>query len=201
MKRNNEFRTMVGVALLIMLGAGTAASGEDRLPLLPSGSTDPAAIFVMIEEKEDGSSQRFPVTDVQLDLVSWKGRAYAALTSPDKPGREPFREMFQARLLVVARGRLYRDGIGLCSAWEKDVAVCGIECDGGHFLLHRKLGKTTHSLTLVLRPVPELFSEGGDDSARIRIGECDGEGANFYLDAARNRHAQYTFTTWAVNPD
>jgi hypothetical protein len=194
-------RTLAAVALMITIGAGSAANSEDRLVLSPSAKMDPAAAFVMIEEKEDGSRQRFPVTDIHLDIVHRQGKAYEALTSPDKPGREPFREMFLAHLLVVARGRLYRDGIGLCSAWEKDVAVCGIECDGGHFLLRRKLGKTTHSLTLLLRPVPELFSEGGDDSAEIRIGDCGGDGISIYLDAASNRHAEYSFSTWAVNPD
>ena len=204
MKKGTKNRTLMAAVLMIAAAAGGSAHGEDRLALSPlpaMNPANPAATFVMIEESQDGSRRRFPVTDIQLDIVRRQGSAYDALTSPDKPGREAFREVFLAHLLVVARGRLYRDGYGLCSAWENDISVCGIECDGGQFLLRRKLGKTTHSVTLILRPLPELFSEGGDDSAEIRIGDCDGEGGSIYLDAAGNRPAHYSFSTWAVNPE
>lgn len=160
---------------------------QDRLSLRRDPAHSLAGLVVHIGR--DGAD--VPVTDLALDLIAWNGRAGAALFSPNVPGRKPFDAVFSAPLLVVADGRLWRDGFGICSAWENDIAVCGVECDGGHFqLLREKTDSAAYRVTLRLAPMPDLI--GGNATAKVRVGDC-GEGVGATMTTKSGATVDVTF--------
>lgn len=180
---------------LFALGLSSGASALERLAFDAAKDNDLSRLVVYLD---DGKSDRQTVTDFQLDIITWSGSALEKLKAPNLQGRDPWKRGFTAAMQIVANGKLYRNAGGECSPWEKDISVCSIECDGGHFLLQRQLGPKFHKLTVILRPVPELLE--ADASSNIRIGECGGaeeEPTAVMLDVKSGREARLSFTRWA----
>ena len=184
------------LSFLFALLITSQSTAQDRLMFDPVKGNDLTRLVVHIEGAKTTSQI---VTDIHLDIESWKGSVLDKLKAPNKPGRDPWVRGFRTSLQIVSGGKLYRNAGGDCSAWENDIAVCTVECDGGHFLLHRDLGKKFHTLNVILRPLPELFEEG-DKTAEIRIGECGGgeeEPFAVMLDVKSGKKAQLSFSRWA----
>jgi len=185
-----KYMSLLSVAVILFAGlVAETGFADGRLTAGSLGNENDVSQFVV--RIEGVNLERLPVTDLQLDIVRWEGDVRDAVMQPNEPGRDPFSWNFYAALFVVADGRLFRDGGGECSAWENDLAVCSIECDGGHFVLRRSLGDTSRGLELQLRPLPELID--GDKSAAIRIGGC-AEGDEILLDARSGKTARAVFS-------
>jgi len=168
-----------GFMLLLAVAGHARAESLDQITLATDTETiAPAGWFVAITP-DGGTSETHDVTDAHLDFGQWEGDALAALQGANSPGRSPWTWVFQADLLVVAGGRLFRHGGGICSPWEADLSVCTIECDGGHFLLRRDITKASIRVDVILTPITDYIPE--DRSAAIRIDNC-GDGRLVELD-------------------
>ena len=144
------------LALVLSLAALPAAAEEpDRIMLAPDRESLAAAGWIVRIEPEDGVHESHAVTDATLDVVTWEGRAEEALLSADQPGRSPWDWAFGVQFMLVADGRLFRWGGGMCSPFEGDYSVCTVECDGGHFALRRTLTQQEARIDMVLAPLPK----------------------------------------------
>jgi hypothetical protein len=186
-------RTTPGLALIALLAAHAASADEpDSLALETDRESLAQSGWIVRLDHLDGAVEALPVTDAMLDIVTWDGPAGAALMSADAPGRSPWTWTYGVQLILVAGGRLFRNGGGMCSPFDADYAICTVECDGGHFVLHRTLTQDTARLELTLMPLPDLVE--GDDSAAIRIEEC-ADGPQAFLDRTGERPATAAFFT------
>ncbi len=166
------------IAVLWLLTTGLATADRLTLPLV----RDAAVLERLVIRVGHAAMPSLAVSDLSLDVIIGAG----GLAAPNVTRQKPFHTKFVTNLLIVANGRLLRDGYGLCSDWKDDISVCTVECDGGHFLLKRGAGH----ITLVLSRLPRLIE--GDQSAAIRVGEC-GEGGEIVLDTADGDKAELVF--------
>ncbi len=168
------------------------ASADDSISFTyQPDARGPSALIVKIISTTE---THYPVTDLSLDMLSWEGSVEDALKAANQPGRDPFVTGFSLRLMVVANGRLFRDGYAICSTWEDDISICGIECDGGHFVLTRALGAKTQKLTVTLGPMPGLIAD--HRAMDILIGDC-GEDRYALLAPAGSDPVSVEFSRWS----
>jgi len=144
---------------------------------------------VLIAEHDDGSTSTQPITDIMLDVIQFGGDARAALIAPNNPERNRDHDSFIIGFTVVAEGRIFRDGDGICSPWKDDQSYCGVECDGGQFELLREFTGDSLRLTVRLRLFPEIFPD--DAHSGFLLGYCGEAQAYYYMDAVLGHAASF----------
>jgi len=193
-KKNLTIHALLAPATFLMCTYSFATAQETTQFSPAYDAGDLENIIVRIEGAE---STELPVSDIHFDIVTWDGGAADVLTLPNQAGRDPFTWKFYGAVLVVAGGKLFRDGGGVCSAWENDISVCSVECDGGHFFLKRDFDDNHVQITLNIAPMPNVIS--GDTSAAIRIGSCGegGDGDEILLDVTGGNSTTIQFSRFA----
>lgn len=153
--------SILRVAAVVFFGAATAQAQSFQMSKLAE-DTDLGQFVLRIEgltPQDEPYVLEYPVTDIKLEILQHEGDAQAALNAENLPERGRNQWIFAIALDVVADGKLFRNGIGMCSTWADDIAYCAIEDDGGRFLLTRHLQDDLYDLTITLRPFPEIFAD------------------------------------------
>ena len=125
-----------------------------------------AAVEAVVADASVGTGTSQPVSDIVL-FVSKAGRDVEAALLAENGQPADASGLFNARLFVVASGRLYTAARGQCGGWENDVAHCNATCDGGTFALRRR---ASAPVELLLGAIP-----GGSGLAKpgVTISACD----------------------------
>ena len=167
------------------------AQADNRMTLPALEGSGTSAGWVVWHEPFDGpTSPHARVTDAALHVIGWDESPKEALTGPDQPGRDPLDWVFAVGFSLVADGKLYLEGSGICSPWEEDISICVVECDGGQFALRRTTTPEATWVTAILTPMPDIFAGGTD--ASISIQSC-GEGGVIRLDRIDDVPSGITF--------
>ena len=158
-----------------------------------SDLADPAQLQNIVVKVESASDiSVVEVTDLKLEIFQYEGNARDALLAPNAVDEPTKFSGFMVYFDVVASGKLYRDGAGICSQWADDRSLCGVECDGGHFEMSREISEGAYLLTLKLRTFPELFEN--HTRAAFNIGFCGEADAFYSLAPAAEAPAEITFS-------
>ena len=168
---------VMSLALALSATQSAAQSAFDQYFDI-SNLANPAQLGELVVRIEGASGvEDVSVTDLKLEIFQYEGVAKAALMAPNSGAEPVLFSAFMVNFDVVAGGKLYRDGVGICSPWVNDTSLCGIECDGGHFEISREISGDTYLLTLTMRTFPELFEN--HKRTAFNIGFC-GESEAFY---------------------
>ena len=152
------------------------------------------ATFVLIIERETDSGNAISnqsITDIDLEIVVFGGDAKAAITAPNQTGRDFWDMNFQLSYDLVSEGKIIHGGSGICSNWEGNSVLCGVEGDGGHFEITRTEREGFYDLTLILRPVTEIFEDDIDPTISVSWDDFAGEFIS--LGATDGKSASVTF--------
>lgn len=133
----------------------------------PRARSDLTAFEIVEGERHATRPVRTAVTD--FALVLGEGDALALrLANGARDSRR--RTLFKVRLLVVTSGTLLSGGSASCGAWERDVARCEMDCEGGGFLLRRSPGGGEADLDFVLGSAPQ--ADDLDHSGALSLAAC-----------------------------
>ncbi len=188
-----SFKIVATSIVLSLFSLNSAAGSPFDQYFKLSDLADPAQLQNIVVRVESPSDiLDLAVTDLKLEIFQYEGVAREALLAPNALEAPAMFSGFMVNFDVVAGGKLYRDGAGICSQWADDHSLCGVECDGGHFEMRREISDGTYLLTLKLRTFPELFEN--HTRTAFNIGFC-GEGDGFYaLAPASEAPAEITFS-------
>ena len=191
MKSDRRFTAGLVLAGLAVVLASASAYGEDRLRFLPEAGVSPAKSLKITREIRGKPTRSYPVSDIRLEIVNWEGSAREVLTMANSKKARPDYDVFYTDFRILANGMVIHDTDGVCGGWKDDLAACGIDDDGGHFWLRRKLAGDKITLTLILR----REKRGPEDiaPALFRVGDW-GETDFTWLEAANERRAEFSFT-------
>lgn len=151
---------------------------------LAEEATGPSTIWLSLKDRKQlsrvqaeidsgaGKPARKAVTDLIVAVERQDDKISEQMRAKDGEVIGKSVDAFNAKVYVVAGGRLYIDAFGLCKAFTGDVSVCGVECDGGQFALRREVLAEGYRLTLITGDLTKL---GGTGTHGFRIGECGGD--------------------------
>ena len=182
---------LLGALMTVTSGPHAAMLGQYQMPQLAVG-TELSQFVIRVEGKEITEHQ---VTDIKFTVLKYEGDAREMLVAENQSGRDHFQWNFGVALEITADGKTYPEGYGQCSTWDDDVSFCGVEDDGGHFLLRRELVDGHFNLTVVFRTFPEYFEDHKRTGITISYDDWTETLVNF--DLSSGTQGSFTF----VNPE
>lgn len=127
-----------------------------------------ATVEAVVADAGVATGRPQPVSDMVL-FVSKAGRDVEAALLAENGQPVDASGLLNARLFVVAGGRLYTAARGQCGGWQNDVVLCSATCDGGTFALRRR---ASAPLELLLGAIP---GASGLAKPGATISACDFE--------------------------
>lgn len=186
-------KSIAAVALVVALPL-PALAGDLSILTTKTENVATANIVAVLENWDTDSSERHTISDMAIEFGVMQDIQADPFLEPNQPGRSEADWAFVIRLITVANGQLFPEGYAMCSRWDQDVSVCGVECDGGTFVVKRRNEEGFIHLTTIFGS--RISSDGYTSSGQVRIGDC-GEGSRHaFIDPGEGNSVEITFSRW-----
>jgi hypothetical protein len=149
-----QFRLALVGAIAAASVATAASKPQSRVEMELVDNAPLNAIEMQTFSPDATRPERRAISDLMLDVWSDKEDMETLLDAPNARTSDAGRSAFRARIIVVIGGKLHTGAKASCGAWELNMAVCDLDCDGGRFGLLRRDGEATSMLRVLIGNLP-----------------------------------------------
>lgn len=156
--------------------AEAVSKPKSRIEMELAGNPPLNAIELQTFTPDATRPERRAVSDLMFDAWSETEDIEALLNAPNARSSDQGRGAFRARIIVVSGGKLHTGAKATCGAWELNMAVCELDCDGGRFGLLRRDGEAASLLRVLIGTLPRDIDMS--EKPGFVLSECGVESEN-----------------------